>query len=70
VRSRRKPRIATSVAVSLSEPAALWSAVRGVRPRIRDAHKEAIVVRDVLFVALTITPFALLALVVRGAEKL
>jgi hypothetical protein len=70
VRSRRKPRIATSVAVSLSEPAALRSAVRGVRPRIRDAHKEAIVVGDVLFVALTIALFALLALVVRGAEKL
>jgi hypothetical protein len=35
-----------------------------------DAHKEAIVVGDVLFVALTIALFALLALVVRGAEKL
>jgi hypothetical protein len=55
---------------SLGEPAALRSAVRGVRPRIRDAHKEVTVVGDVLFIALTIALFALLALVVRGAEKL
>jgi K+-transporting ATPase KdpF subunit len=42
----------------------------GVRPRIRDAHKEADRRGDVVFVALTIALFALLALVVRGAEKL
>ena len=70
MRARRKPRIAASATASLSEPAALRSAVRDVRPRIRDAHKEAIVVGDVLFIALTIALFALLALVVRGAEKL
>jgi hypothetical protein len=70
VRARRKPCIAASAPASLNEPAALRSAVRGVRPRIRDAHKEATVVGDVLFIALTIALFALLALVVRGAEKL
>jgi len=70
VRAQRKPPIATSVTASLSEPAALAPAIRAFDLGSGTPTRRPIVVGDVVFVALTIALFALLALVVRGAEKL
>ena len=68
--ARRKPCIATSVTASLSEPAALAPAIRAFDLGSGTPTRRPVVVGDVVFVALTIALFALLALVVRGAEKL
>ena len=70
MRAWRLPRIATSDAASLSKPAALAPAIRAFELGSSYPTRRPIVVGDVVFVALTIALFALLALVVRGAEKL
>lgn len=70
MKARRKRRIATSVTASLSEPAALAPAIRAFDLGSGTPTRRPVVVGDVVFVALTFALFALLALVVRGAEKL
>lgn len=70
MKARRKRRIATSVTASLSEPAALAPAIRAFDLGSGTPTRRPVVVGDVVFVALTIALFTLLALVVRGAEKL